>query len=130
MKVDGLPESSWKQPEESRNHHGMKGGSQPPDSLIPDSLIPESLEKHVGAPAPDPSPVIETLPLIKGGDYEVRQSLIAELEPIYPKVDIPATVREMKGWLIGNPARRKTRTGIKRFITTWLHNEQQKAEAM
>lgn len=88
-------------------------------------------EEQVGADAPpaDTSPVIETLPLINGKDFEVRQSLVAELEPIYPKVDVPATVREMKGWLIGNPARRKTRTGIKRFITTWLHNEQQKAEA-
>lgn len=83
----------------------------------------------VGATAPDPSPVIETLPLING-QFEVRQSFLAELEPIYPKVDVPATVREMKGWLIGNPDRRKTRKGVKRFITQWLQKEQQKAEAM
>ena len=86
------------------------------------------VKRLVGATAPDPSPVVETLPLINGV-FEVRQSLVAELEPIYPKVDVPATVREMKGWLIGNPERRKTRRGVKRFITTWLHNEQQKAEA-
>lgn len=80
-------------------------------------------------PRLDSSPVIQTLPLVKGGEFEVHQSLVAELEPLYPKVDVPATLNEMKGWLIGNPTRRKTRQGITRFITNWLHAEQQKAEA-
>jgi uncharacterized protein YdaU (DUF1376 family) len=87
----------------------------------------DSVGKH--PQAPDSSPVLQTLPLREGGEFEVRESLVAELEPLYPKVDVPATVREMKGWLVGNPDRRKTRKGVKRFITTWLQNEQQKAEA-
>lgn len=77
----------------------------------------------------DLGPVVQTLPLVDGSDFEVRQSLVAELEPLYPQVDIAATVNEMKGWLIGNRERRKTRRGIKSFITRWLHNEQQKATA-
>lgn len=77
----------------------------------------------------DETPVIQTLPLREGGDFEVRQSLVSELEPLYPKVDITATVREMKGWLVGNPDRQKTRKGIRRFIVNWLQSEQQKAEA-
>jgi uncharacterized protein YdaU (DUF1376 family) len=78
-------------------------------------------------PAVDETPVLQTLPLIDGSEFEVKGSLVAELEPLYPKVDIPATVNEMKGWLIGHPERRKTRRGVKAFITKWLHNEQQKA---
>lgn len=35
--------------EDSKNPQGIKGGSQPPDSLIPDSLIPDS-PKEGGAP--------------------------------------------------------------------------------
>jgi hypothetical protein len=30
----------------------------------------------------------------------------------------------MAGWLIGNSTRRKTRRGIKRFITAWLSRKQ------
>ena len=76
----------------------------------------------------DDSPVIETLPIL-GGSFEVRQSLVAELEPLCPAVDIVLTLREMKLWLVGNPERQKTRKGIRRFISGWLSREQQKAES-
>jgi hypothetical protein len=77
-------------------------------------------------PAPDDSPIVITLPLRDGSEFEVRQSLVAELEPLYPAVDVPQTLREMKGWLIGKPERRKTRKGSRAFITTWLKGEQEK----
>jgi hypothetical protein len=73
------------------------------------------------------SPVIQTLPLREGGDFQVHQSFIAELEPLYPSVDVAATIGEMKGWLIGNPTKRKTRRGVTAFITRWLQQEQEKA---
>ena len=34
----------------------------------------------------------------------------------------------MQGWLLGNPQRRKTQSGIKRFITGWLGSEQEVKE--
>ena len=64
------------------------------------------------------------LPLRDGSSYEVPEEFLAELEPLYPAVDVPQTVREMKGWLLGNPEKRKTKKGIKRFIVTWLKREQ------
>ena len=78
------------------------------------------------APKNDESPIVITLPLRDGSEFEVRQSLLNELEPLYPAVDVPQTLREMKGWLIGKPDRRKTRQGSKAFITTWLKGEQEK----
>ena len=51
---------------------------------------------------------------------------MAEVEPLCPQVDVPETLKEMKLWLVGNPRRRKTRGGIKRFITSWLKSEQEK----
>jgi hypothetical protein len=75
----------------------------------------------------DSSPVIQTLPLREGGDFQVHQSFIAELEPLYPAVDVAATIGEMKGWLIGHPTRRKTRRGVTAFVTRWLQQEQEKA---
>ena len=74
----------------------------------------------------DESQIVITLPLREGGEFDVRQSLVAEVEPLCPQVDVPETLKEMKLWLVGNPRRRKTRGGIKRFITSWLKSEQEK----
>jgi hypothetical protein len=74
----------------------------------------------------DDSPILQNLPLREGGDFPVRQSLVAELEPLYPAVDIPATLKEMKGWLVLNAERRKTKRGVRRFICNWLQSEQEK----
>jgi len=75
---------------------------------------------------PDESPIVANLPLREGGEYQVHQSLVAELEPIYPNVDVPKTLLEMRGWLLLNEGRRKTRRGIKRFIGNWLQGEEEK----
>jgi hypothetical protein len=74
----------------------------------------------------DNSPVFESLPLIDGSEFQVRQSLLEQLSPLYPAVDVQATVREMKGWLLLNSHRRKTRRGVKSFIGKWLQGEQEK----
>ena len=70
--------------------------------------------------------VIETLPLRGGGVFEVTSNFVAELDPVFSAVDVPATLKEMKGWCLGNPDRLKSRKGIKRFITNWLRSEQEK----
>ena len=70
-----------------------------------------------------------TLPLNDGSEFEVTQELVAELVPLYPNVDVLQALRAMKGWLIGNQKRRKTRRGIKAFITSWLSREQDKPRA-
>ena len=74
----------------------------------------------------DNSPILETLPLREGGDFQVHQSLVATLEPLYPAVDIPTTLKEMKAWLVLNTERRKTKRGIRKFIGNWLQSEQEK----
>lgn len=77
----------------------------------------------------DASQIIATLPLRGGGEFEVRESFITQLEPLYPDVDINQTLREMRGWCLGNPGKLKKRGGIKRFITSWLQTEQEKGDA-
>lgn len=51
---------------------------------------------------------------------------IAEFTKLYPNVDVITELRKMRGWCIGNPKKRKTRYGIKRFVTSWLGKEQDK----
>lgn len=73
--------------------------------------------------------VICTLPLNDGSEFEVTQDFVAELTPLYPNVVVVQALRAMKGWLIGNEKKRKTRRGIKAFITNWLSREQDKPRA-
>lgn len=79
-------------------------------------------ERQAAAKPPDP-PVI-TLQLNTGEEYPVSQDSVNEWMELYPAVDIMQCLRNMKGWLLSNPAKRKTARGISRFITTWLQKEQ------
>lgn len=56
--------------------------------------------------------------------HDIFQSDIDGWKELYPAVDILQELRKMKGWLDSNPAKRKTKRGIKRFINGWLAREQ------
>ena len=72
-------------------------------------------------------PLFIELPLCSGLSFPVYESFVKELTPLYPAVDIKAQLRQMAGWLIGNPSKRKTQKGILRFVTNWLSTQQDKA---
>lgn len=72
---------------------------------------------------PSEPPVI-TLQLNTGDEWGIKQEDISTWSELYPAVDVLQCLRNMKGWLIANPTKRKTSRGIARFITTWLQREQ------
>jgi hypothetical protein len=49
--------------------------------------------------------------------------MVAEWVSLYPDCDVLQTLREIRGWGIANPAKRKTRTGIANHINRWLAKE-------
>ena len=65
-----------------------------------------------------------TLPLNDKSNYPVSKSDVQHYKILYPAVDVEQQLRSMLGWLEANPSRRKTRTGIKGFITKWLNKVQ------
>ena len=71
-----------------------------------------------------PEPVAIALPLTGGEEHQVTQKQVDQFADLYPAVDIMQELRNMKGWLINNPARRKTKSGINRFINNWLSKAQ------
>lgn len=73
------------------------------------------------------APTVITLPLNDGTDYAVTEEQCLKWEGLYPAVDVKQQLRSMYGWLDAHPRNRKTRTGIKRFVTGWLAKEQDKA---
>ena len=84
-----------------------------------------SSEPKVSEPA---EPVFIEFPLVGKAaspkSHGVTFSKIAEYAECYPIVDIEQSLREMKMWLIDNPAQRKTKKGIDRFINAWLSRNQ------
>lgn len=70
-------------------------------------------------------PVVE-LPLNDGSQYGVTEEQVIEWASLYPAVDVMQQLRNMKGWLLANPKKRKTKAGVLRFVTAWLSREQDK----
>ena len=69
------------------------------------------------------------LPLNDGSEHPVTEEDIREYSQLYPAVDVMQQLRNMRGWLLSNPTHRKTKRGIKAFITKWLSKEQDKPMA-
>lgn len=77
----------------------------------------------------EPTPIepsIITITLNDKSEYPIYQSMIDEWNELYPNVDVLQELRKMKGWSNANPAKRKTKKGIQRFINAWLAREQDK----
>lgn len=74
--------------------------------------------------AEDSAPPLIALPLNDGSSYPVTEDQWHEWAGLYPAVDVMAELRKMKGWLDSNPDRKKTKKGIRRFITNWLSRAQ------
>ena len=70
-------------------------------------------------------PVIE-LPLNDNSTYGVTRTEAEEYARLYPAVDVAQELRNMRGWCLSNSQRRKTRSGIRKFITNWLARAQDK----
>ena len=70
---------------------------------------------------------LPALSLNDGTSYELSTQEVENYKVLYPAVDVEQQVRAMCGWLDANPKQRKTKSGIKRFINSWLSKEQNKA---
>ena len=66
------------------------------------------------------------LPLNDGSLFGITQDQVDKWAGLYPAVDIMQELRNMRGWLESNPKKRKTKTGILRFVNGWLSREQDK----
>lgn len=141
LEVDGTASK----PEARDLFHEAKASASPeagPSTagLIPDSpsLNPDSGGRATAPSAAHSTPagringhdkddeIVERIPLCDGSEYPIGQRFVAELDRLYPAVEPVQTLREIRGWCIGNPRRRKTRRGVVAFVTSWFAREQDK----
>lgn len=73
--------------------------------------------------APSPQSGI-CIPLNDKSVYDVPLDKIDIWKTTYPTVDVEQELRKMVAWSHSNPAKRKTRRGVDRFINSWLAREQ------
>lgn len=66
------------------------------------------------------------IPLNSGEEFPVYESDVSEWSKLYPAVDVKQELNNMRGWCLANPTKRKTKSGVKRFINSWLSKTQNK----
>lgn len=74
-----------------------------------------------------PVPPVAAIPLNDGTDYPITEQQAAELQSLYPAVDIRQELRNIVGWNLANARNRKTRSGVLRHVTSWLARAQNRA---
>lgn len=94
--------------------------------VLSHSLSCSEPEKPASEP---PEPPVITLTLNDGSEWPVTTEMVTEWSSLYPAVDVMQQLRNMRGWLLSNPNKRKTGRGIKAFINTWLTKEQDRPRA-
>ena len=90
------------------------------------TIVPFIADWLANGKKPDPEPAFQ-LELNDGSFYPVYEEDVAYYSDLYQAVDVDAEFRKMIGWLGSNPKRRKTKRGVKQFITGWLSRAQDKA---
>lgn len=73
------------------------------------------------------SPPFITLTANDGSEIPITDSQCEEWGTLFPAVDVPQELRNMRAWLIANPRNRKTASGMPRFATSWLSRAQNAA---
>jgi uncharacterized protein YdaU (DUF1376 family) len=92
--------------------------------------LTKNQEPDLNSCAEPPAPAqFVSLILNDKSEYPIHEDQIAEWQGLYPAADVRQELRNMRGWCIANPTKRKTKTGILRFVTSWLADKQNKGGA-
>lgn len=104
--------------EEEKNSCAAPPSPAPAESDAPSKPNPEKPS----------SPVFIAIPLNSGEEYPITESDVTEFRDLYPAVDVPQALRNIRGWALANPTKRKTRAGVRRFVNAWLSKDQDKGK--
>ena len=69
---------------------------------------------------------LEPVPLNDGTDWLPTLTEYEEYKRLYATVNVDNEFKKIRAWCLSNPAKRKTKNGVKRFVNAWLAREQDK----
>ena len=75
-----------------------------------------------------PAEIAASFILNDGTLYNVTENDVVMYQQLYPGIDCRQELRNIVGWCDANPKNRKTRSGAKRFINSWLSRAQNQAK--
>ncbi len=75
-------------------------------------------------PADEQEQSVAMIPLADGSEFPVPASLASEYAAAYPGVDVASELAQVRAWCLSNPRKRKTKTGVRRFLNSWLDRAQ------
>lgn len=111
-----------------------KQESDPDESCIrnEESLCDESLQQGSASDDESPSSIPEdaarVFPLKNGSDYTAPEDLIEKLKATYQNLDVEFHLKKARLWLITTPSKRKTESGMPRFLNGWMGRQKPTAE--
>ena len=117
------PLASQEQEQEQEQEQKKNSCAAPPSPAPAESDSPSKPN-----PEKPSSPVFIAIPLNSGEEYPITESDVAEFRDLYPAVDVPQALRNIRGWALANPTKRKTRAGVRRFVNAWLAKDQDKGQ--
>lgn len=129
---------NWDIYQPDKNKTGQSTG-QPEDSQRTAKGQPKDTEKNdknyknvkkkkeLAQSEPHSEQIFISFPLIDKSDFHVTKTHVKEFQELYPAVDVKQELRNIRGWNISTPKKRKTRNGAMRHINTWLAKAQNKS---
>lgn len=89
----------------------------------------EEIKEDNTACAEQSESVVVSLILNDGTEFNVTDTYVAQMQQLFPNVDVVQQMMKMSAWCINNPRKRKTRRGITAFINSWLSKEQDRGSS-
>jgi hypothetical protein len=86
----------------------------------------EGVEVETTPPTPPESPFLVFQTNGKTKQWHLTKSRLLQLKELYPGVDVEMECRRAADWCQREPKKRKTVSGMERFLNTWLSKEQDK----
>lgn len=101
---------------------------------VPESMEPERMQaepKELQKPQAEPPwelADVEAVPLNDGSEWRPTREQYEEYKRLFPAVDIDAEFRLMRAWCQANRTKRKTKSGVMRFVQAWLSRTQNRPQ--
>ena len=93
---------------------------------IPSNGIPSIGKVSIGKDSIEDRAPLEPVPLNDGTEWLPTTTEYEEYKRLYASVNVANEFKKIRAWCLSNPAKRKTKNGVKRFVNAWLAREQDK----
>lgn len=101
-----------------RTHSGRNTNQNQNQKLEVEVEVKKKQKKNQ-IPALSDSEIEIKIPII-GGEFPISKTYAIELDVLYPDADVRQTLREIRGWNLSNPTKRKTASGVLRHVNSWF----------